>query len=537
MKKFALLTMAVLTVSVVNADSQLDEYKKWRENELKSYQNYLDENDKAFIKFLKAQWKSVEVEPAEKRDPAPKPKTFPKAPEKRPEPAPVSAPVPVPVKKQPDIAEKPIAKQPEQKPAPVIVQKTEPAKPVKKPVESKPVKTKPTASKPVASKPVIQKPKVVTKPPVVPPPELKSKSVRTAKFDFYGNPIAIRYPKNLKRVFAGKLNSDKIAAYWQYLASKEHKPTIQQLKDTAAALKLNDWGTAQLFNQFSKSILRQETSRRLTTWFLLVKAGFDARVAYNDKLHLLIPSKQDLFGVTFFKLSGKKYYAVNLSGKQLKPGKVFTYGGQHGAGSHILDFSQPNEFIAQGKQSKRALTFNYGGQSYKVNVDYPARYVAYFNSFPQLSLPNYFKAGLPAVTSASMLDQLRPVVAGQNEQEAVNRLLRFVQTAFKYKTDDQQFKEENYLFPLETLHYPYSDCDDRAALFAWLTESLLGLDVVILDYPGHVATAVNFSGKVKGDAWQYQGKRYVVADPTYINASAGMTMPQFAGKAPKVQPF
>lgn len=506
MKQVLLLSTILLSASLAHADSQLDEYQKWRAKELKSFQSYLDENDKAFVQFLKAQWKTVEVKPAQRRDPKPKPTTFPEAPKVKPAPAPITAPVPVPVK--PLVTKTPETKKPEPK--------------------------KPT---PINKPAITLKPDTVNKPAVSPATEIKSKSVRKAKFGFYGNPVTIEYPKNFKRIFAGKLNSEKIAAYWQYLASKEHKPTIEQLKQTAARLKLNDWGTALLFDRFAGSILRQQTSRRLTTWFLLVKAGFDARVAYNDKLHFLIPSKQDLFGVTFFKLSGKKYYAVNLNNKQLKPGKVFTYGGQHGAGSRTLDFSQPNEFVAQGKHAKRALTFGYGGKDYKITVDYPARYVSYFNSFPQLSLPNYFKAGLPAVTSASLLDQLRPVIAGQNEQEAVNRLLRFVQTAFKYKTDDQQFKEENYLFPLETLHYPYSDCEDRAALFAWLTESLLGLDVIILDYPGHVATAVNFNSKVKGDAWQYQGKRYVVADPTYINASAGMTMPQFAGKAPKVQQF
>ena len=501
MKKVLLLVAAVLSASIAHADSEMDEYQKWRKKELQSFQSYLDENDKAFIKFLKEQWKPVEVKPAEKRDPQPKPTTFPEAPKVKATPAPVTTPVPVPVQ-------------------PPVMKKPEPKKPVA-----------------VVDPDITQKPSVDKKPEVSPAIEIKSKSVRTASFNFYGNPVKIEYPKNFKRIFAGKLNSEKIAAYWQYLASKEHKPTIEQLKQTATRLKLNDWGTALLFDRFAGSILRQETSRRLTTWFLLVKSGFDARVAYNNKLHLLIPSRQDLFGVTFFKLGGKKYYAVNLNGKQLKPGKVFTYGGQHGAGSKTLDFSQPNEFVAQGKHTKRALKFGYGGKDYRIMVDYPARYVSYFNSFPQLSLPNYFKAGLPAVTSASLLDQLRPVVAGQSEQEAVNRLLRFVQTAFKYKTDDQQFKEENYLFPLETLHYPYSDCEDRAALFAWLTESLLGLDVIILDYPGHVATAVRFNSKVKGDAWQYQGSRYVVADPTYINANAGMTMPQFAGKAPKVQQF
>ena len=74
-------------------------------------------------------------------------------------------------------------------------------------------------------------------------------------------------------------------------------------------------------------------------------------------------------------------------------------------------------------------------------------------------------------------------------------------------------------------------------LFAWLTESLLGLDVVILSYPGHVATAVAFSGGVGGDHWAFNGKQYVVADPTYINADVGMTIPRYAGVTPDISAF
>ena len=51
---------------------------------------------------------------------------------------------------------------------------------------------------------------------------------------------------------------------------------------------------------------------------------------------------------------------------------------------------------------------------------------------------------------------------------------------------------------------------------------------------GHVAAAVNFHETVAGDSISYQGKRYVVTDPTYINANAGMTMPNFKQFEPTV---
>jgi hypothetical protein len=61
--------------------------------------------------------------------------------------------------------------------------------------------------------------------------------------------------------------------------------------------------------------------------------------------------------------------------------------------------------------------------------------------------------------------------------------------------------------------------------------------VVILDFPGHIATAVKFSNPVQGDNWELNGKRYTVADPTYVNANVGMTMPQYKGKTPKLMAF
>ena len=74
-------------------------------------------------------------------------------------------------------------------------------------------------------------------------------------------------------------------------------------------------------------------------------------------------------------------------------------------------------------------------------------------------------------------------------------------------------------------YYPYCDCEDRSILFSRLVRDLMGLDVVLIYYPGHLATAVKFSSEVKGDYITYQGDRYTVCDPTYINAPVGMTMP------------
>ena len=42
-------------------------------------------------------------------------------------------------------------------------------------------------------------------------------------------------------------------------------------------------------------------------------------------------------------------------------------------------------------------------------------------------------------------------------------------------------------------YYPYCDCEDRSVLYSYLVRNLLKLDVVLLDYPNHIATAVCFN--------------------------------------------
>jgi hypothetical protein len=488
-----------MSISSLAADS---EYEQWLQQTQTEFQNYLDESDKAFIGFLNKKWEEVDVKKTVIRDPAPKPLAIPIV--------------------------KPI----------IIINDTDLDTPNAKKSEEK------------ILKPIIIKPIVIIKPPLSVDKELISEkkllakkdfNLRNAQFDFFGENINIKYHKNFKKSFQDRINNKSIADYWTQLATQPHKEIISQLSKTSKNLQLNDWGTALLFDQFARELQgsnqRNQSSRQLTSWFLLVKAGFNARIAYNQKIFLLMPSKQPLFSTTYFTLENQRYYSVSLNEKAMKPGKVFTYSGKHLDGQRNLDFSEPNKFVTNQHQEKRDLSFSYHGEKFDINVSYPKDMINYFKTFPQLDLKNYFSAGMPQETAYSLLSQLKPIIEGQTETEAVNRLLRFVQTAFKYKTDNDQFQQENYLFPLETLYYPYSDCEDRAALFAWLTKSLLTLDVVIIDFPGHIATAVEFSKPVQGDSWELNGKRYTVADPTYVNANVGMTMPQYKNKAPKLIAF
>lgn len=81
----------------------------------------------------------------------------------------------------------------------------------------------------------------------------------------------------------------------------------------------------------------------------------------------------------------------------------------------------------------------------------------------------------------------------------------------------------------ESFFYQYNDCEDRAILFCIIAKELLGRTPVLLQFPGHLAAAVKLEAedKVSGDILRLDDGDYLICDPTYIGAQAGMCMPQF----------
>lgn len=53
-------------------------------------------------------------------------------------------------------------------------------------------------------------------------------------------------------------------------------------------------------------------------------------------------------------------------------------------------------------------------------------------------------------------------------------------------------------------------------------------------YFGAVRATVKFSSDIPGDQVIYNNKKYVICDPTYINADVGACMPQFKSVSPNV---
>jgi len=493
-----LLISSGLAATVVASDRS--EFEKWMNQETKSYQEYRDKRDKEFTGFLKNQWKEMQTFQGLVRDKTPKPVKIPVAPRPR----------PVVKPKLPKTDKKPI-----------------------KVVEKTPVKIK-QPLKPVVKVPPIQP---VSKPVIVKPvPVVQLPKGKIIEVEFYGQKLKFTYDPKLHVRLALRINEKAMSRYWSALSKADYEPLLKQINAQRKPLNLNDWGYALLINEIAKGINpRLSSEQAMFAWFMLTKAGYQARIAYDSRqVFLLLPSRQQLFAAPYFTFDKVRYYALGFDGKKQKPGRVFTYNGQYPGATKRLDMSLNRTINTVRNENSKYLSFKFKNKTHRIHVGYDNQTVAFLRTYPQMDIGMYFDAKVNQSTGNPLLQQLKPLVEGKSEQEAVNLLLRFVQTSFKYKTDEVQFGIENYLFMEETLFYPYSDCEDRSIFFAWLVHNLLGLEVVGLDFPGHIAAAVNFNEQVRGDAFRSNGKRYVITDPTYINANAGMIMPEYKNKKPGI---
>ena len=149
-----------------------------------------------------------------------------------------------------------------------------------------------------------------------------------------------------------------------------------------------------------------------------------------------------------------------------------------------------------------------------VNQDVTSRWVMYANT------------PMNEAVKEQVYPALRERLKGLGELEAVERLLNLVQTGLEYEYDDKVWGGDRVFFAEESLYYPFCDCEDRAILFTRLVRDLLGLDCVLIYYPGHLAAAVRFAKTPTGVCYSLNGKDYTLCDPTYINARVGMEMPK-----------
>jgi len=498
-----------------NGDEQEQNFDKFRQTQETDFQAFRDERDRDFSAFLKAEWEAFAEMQGLVRYTTPKPKVIPKASE-----VPDDDSV-IPKGKHVKTVEPLTTPPPEAVPQPAPIPATDPVPKVERELVKPAPVPQPASTPAPKSKPLTE-----------PRPQLYGTLVEVM---FYGLPVKVVYDPALTATVADQANNHAISTYWATLSQADFEGLIRQLGHIKGRLLLNDWGFFQFVEGFAHTIQPDTNSAALLAWFVLTKSGYRVKVGYSrNHIYLLAPAQGTLYETPYYTLNGTRFYNISYLRNQHKPGNIYTFKKDYPEAERVLTLMLRTTPRTHADKNVKKLNFSYNGQTYSVPAAFNPNTVRFYQAYPQTNWEVYLAAPVAPETETSLVSALGKLVEGKSEPEAVNMLLRFVQTAFKYQTDDDQFGHEKYMFAEETLSSWYSDCEDRATLFSSLVRRILDLDVIGLLYPGHAATAVKFSEYVAGDAVTVSGDRFVVCDPTYINANIGMTMPQFKTAKPQV---
>lgn len=343
-------------------------------------------------------------------------------------------------------------------------------------------------------------------------------------FSFYNTPCRVSLSDS-HRFRLPASTEEAVSAIWNLLTQKNYEPVLADCLHLRSELGLADWPYAALLKHLARSFLGDTNEATVLQAYLLSQSGYDVRIVRRGtSLLLALTTDRDVFDCTYLNIDGKKYYLLDAPAGN---------GGYYTFRNGFSEYNRPCSLILDrlprlshaAARETTVTSRRYPELSVKVTAN--SNLKDFFTHYPVCRWDVYASAPLSPELAETMLPALQKQLAGKPAPEAAGMLLNFVQTGFAYQTDQKQFGYERPFFPDELFLYPYSDCEDRSALFACLVRSLLKLDVVLLYYPGHLATAVHFPDDVSGDYILISGKKYIVCDPTFIGASIGQTMPSY----------
>lgn len=383
----------------------------------------------------------------------------------------------------------------------------------------------PIAPKPAPAPGPVEPPKPEPPKPVEPIP-----SIPKFDFMFYGTNCSVRLDNSFRIKLKG-ISENDVADAWTKLSTEKMDALVDDCNTLRKNLSLGDWGYFCLLKKMSDQLFGVDSNEAvLLQTYLMAQSGYKVRIARNgNNLSSLLLINEDVYNFHRVNINGETFCVAD---KRIGDLYVFSRSFSNEEKNVSMRMSAPPKLRYTPTTNKTFTSKRYRDMSVQITVN--KNLIDFYNDYPHCLWPNYAWFGLSNEVKNKLYPIIRASIAGKGQIDAANRIINFVQTAFEYKTDGDQFGYERSLFGDETFFYPYSDCEDRAILFSILIRDILGLDVVLLLYHDHLATAVNYTESLNGYYFIYEGKKYFISDPTYIGANVGECMPNYVNESPKI---
>ncbi len=326
-----------------------------------------------------------------------------------------------------------------------------------------------------------------------------------------------------------------VADAWAKLCKANHESLIEDCMTLRESKRLSDWAYIQLTKTIGQQLYGVSNTNEVAflQMFILSKSGYKVRLAkINEKLKLMIAPAGSLYGMPFVVIDGTKYYiydAEKVSGSM----GVYTYKQDFANALNYISLEMNQLPELAHEPIDRSINLSDGKVLLQAVVN--KNLIDFYKDYPQCNVDVYYRTPMSVELKSAIYPILQQAIDGKNQEDAANALIEFVQSGFEYLTDGEQFGYEKPFFIDENFFYPACDCEDRSILYATLVKDLLGLEVVLLDYPNHIATAVCFTDDIQGDYIILDDTdKYLICDPTYIGASIGRCMPNFKNVSPEI---
>lgn len=353
------------------------------------------------------------------------------------------------------------------------------------------------------------------------------RAIATFGFDFFGMTLSVRMPE-ARAMESFDCTPGNVADRW-IVVNGQLANTVRDCLELRVRYGLCDWAYLLMLDRLSRAYCGGSGNAAvLLMSSLFCQSGYSMRLASSgDRIYMLYGCRHTIYDKSYFNVGGLSFYPYDCDEPRLQiSGAAF-----YGENPLSLIISRPQHIGGRLSEERRIHSVAYPDMDLSVQVN--TGLIEFFDTYPSSEFGGdcmtrwamYAETPVDSDLAQTLYAQIRPTLEGLGEHAAVSKLLDLVQTGFEYEFDDKVWGHDRAFFAEETLYYPYCDCEDRSILFSRLVRDLVGLDVGLVYYPGHLATAVRFREDIAGDRVLISGEPYVICDPTYIGAPVGMSMP------------
>ncbi len=359
----------------------------------------------------------------------------------------------------------------------------------------------------------------------------KENKIQSISFEYFSLPVTLRYPSDFQSPFVHKVSEKSISKYYHILKATQYEHLIRDLRYFRNTLGLSDWLFYKLIYKAVDKIFGRHAiiEKELASWFILTELGFDTRVTYlPNKVFICVYSEDKLYEIPLIRDANRVY--ANLTsfrkGYNAQNEELFLLNFRPKENRFPFSFyfqyhaALPNDIIT------RQVEFSFQGRRYEINLEIDRTVIQIMKDYPYFAEDQYLKVPLSAVAYQSLIPQLQKALEGKSPLASIQLLATFTRSSFEYKEDKTFFGKSKPMIADEVLYYPFSDCEDRSALFYQLIKNLMNLPMVAIAFDDHLTIGIE-SDELHGEYVRFNDRKYYVCDPT------GPSNSETVGKFPK----